>query len=307
MELNLNRVGLISLMLMAVLFGYVTIMSGYRPVTGRNIILANQDKTNLAVLAGGYAGLGEGWGRQVLRLGLELYTTSGVYALELPELSAASAEQPVNTSPAAVSPAAVKGDILIYCTHSTESYTPDGGEERTQGRPGLIMEVARRLGSDLEKQGFSVTVSEELHDWPDFTNSYSYSRRTVENYLKLHPDTRAVIDVHRDAFPKGGATVNQVDKEEVAPVLLVVGTDQRKPHPNWKENMALADKVNEIAQKRCPGLVRGVRPKAGVYNQDLSTRALLIEFGTDGNTLKQATNSASYMAAVLGEVLGSDQ
>ncbi|MGE5381565.1 MAG: stage II sporulation protein P [Methylocystaceae bacterium] len=306
MEANLRHSWLISMLAAMSLLVYMTLAPGSKTVHEFQTEQPALTQLNNGVLAAGYAGLGEGWGLQVLRTLTRIYAVSGVCALELPSLlgsnpvSAAESQEPDQSSAAAGKP------ILIYCTHSTESYVPDDGVERTEGRPGLIMEVARTLGDELEKLGFDVTISEELHDWPDFTNSYGHSRVTVQDYLALHPDAAAIIDVHRDAFPDGSAVTTKVNGTEAAPVLLILGTDQRKPHPNWRENLEFATRLNETAKKDYPGLVRGIRTKAGVYNQDLSVRSILIEFGTDGNKLSQAKTSALAIAQVIARTAGSD-
>lgn len=307
MELNLRyfpaMIMLLGLTIFAALVSSIAI-------SGAGFILeppSVQVHVSSAVMAAGYAGLGDGWGLQAVRKLIRFQDSSGIYALELPVManSPPSTIAPVKFPEA--SPTAANGKaVLIYCTHTTESYLPDDKVNRTEGRPGLILEVARTLGSELAAQGYAVTVSEELHDWPDFTASYSHSRRTVEDYLQLYPNTVAIIDVHRDAFPEGGAVKTKVNGAAAAPVLLIVGTDQRKPHPQWRENLQLANRVKEKARTTFPGLVKGVRSKAGVYNQDLSTRAMLVEFGTDGNSLKEAKESATALAKVLAQVIGSD-
>lgn len=308
MELNLSRLRFLGILIGLLIAGYITAIFtpasnignlNYQPVRG---------ELSIPVMAAGYAGLGEGWGLKLTRSLLESYSRTGWCAFELPVLWSSSAAKaaPIPT-PAAVSVNSGGRAVLIYCTHSTESYVPDGGVERTEGRPGLILEVAHTLGSELEQQGYAVTVSEELHDWPNFTSSYSHSRRTVEDFLQLHPDPAAIIDVHRDAFPDGGAITTKADGEEAAPVLLIVGTNKRQNHPHWQRNLDFANQIYATAQDAYPGLVRGVRPKAGVYNQDLSPRSILIEFGTDGNTLKQAQTSARSMGKTLGQIIGSDE
>jgi len=308
MELNPNRLAFLVLVTGLVLIVYIATISIRTPEQGYlNLRPASADLST-AVFAAAYAGLGEGWGLQGLKTLVQLYGASGVCAIELPALLGSVPVQAAVLPPPQSIPVVASGKpVLIYCTHSTESYIPDGGAERTEGRPGLILEVARTLGDELVAQGYAVTVSEELHDWPDFTASYNHSRRTVEDFLQLHPDAAAIIDVHRDAFPEGGAVTTKVNGATAAPVLLIVGTDQRKPHPHWQDNMVLAGKIQAVAEKDYPGLVRGVRAKAGVYNQDLSTRALLIEFGTDGNSLEQAQTSARSVAKVLAAVIGSDE
>lgn len=55
-----------------------------------------------------------------------------------------------------------------------------------------------------------------------------------------------------------------------------------------------------------PGLIKGVRTKAGTYNQEFHPRALLLEFGSDYNTLEEASYAARLFNQVLIEVLKED-
>lgn len=196
------------------------------------------------------------------------------------------------------------GKILLYCTHSAESYIPDEGKARVDGKRGLINQVAKHLSTEINKKGLDSEFINTIHDWPDYLISYSNSRDTIKSYLARNKSVAAVFDIHRDSIP--GATTGEtvmINGKRCAPILIIVGTSERKPHPNWKENLAFAQAIYEAGEARYPGLIKGVRTKAGTYNQEFHKNALLLEIGYDHNTLAEAKYAATLFAEVLAEVM----
>lgn len=259
-----------------------------------------------SILASSYAGLGSGWGSRLAKAWHDYDRSRIVVALTLPAFRHYEFEMPAGSLATFSSGSGKKGDIFIYCTHTTESYLPEEGVSRTEGRPGLILEVAEAMGKELQREGYRVTVCETMHDWPDFTVSYSRSRSSVASFLSSHERVRAVIDVHRDALPEGKISAVEINGEKAAPLLLIVGSDQRQPHPLWHENLAFAERIYEQSKSDYPALIRGVRVKAGVYNQDLCTHGILVEVGTDHSSFSEARWSARLFARVLGRVLDGE-
>lgn len=195
------------------------------------------------------------------------------------------------------------GKIMLYCTHSAESYIPDEGKARVDGKRGLINQVAQHLNSQMRGDGLDGEFINTIHD-TDYLISYSNSRNTIKNYLAKNKSVEAVFDIHRDSIP--GATVGEtvlINGRKCAPILIVVGTSERKPHPHWKENLAFAQTLQQAADAKYPGLIKGVRTKAGTYNQEFHPHALLLEFGYDRNTLAEAQYAATLFSDVLAEVL----
>ena len=74
-------------------------------------------------------------------------------------------------------------------------------------------------------------------------------------------------------------------------------------HPNWKQNLQFAMKVQQIADKMYPGLFRPIILRDARYNQHLTTATSIIEVGATGNTLDQCLNSMKYLAKVLNEAM----
>ncbi len=208
-------------------------------------------------------------------------------------------------SPEAVDAEMFKGQaIYLYCTHSAESYVPDSGQARLDGKRGLINTVAASMGQELQKQGLQAHFINVIHDYPDYNTSYTRSRVTVKKIIQSNDDILALFDVHRDSIPntKQAPTI-EIQGKKSAQILIVVGTNERKPHPNWKKNYDFAQRLYAQSEKTYPGLIKGVRTKAGTYNQEFHPHALLLEFGSDYNTLEEATYAAHLFTNVLIQVL----
>lgn len=204
-----------------------------------------------------------------------------------------------------INPSVFKGhSIFLYCTHSAETYIPDSGKARLDGQRGLVNQVARQLEKDFNALGVDAQFIDTIHDYPEYNKSYTKSRETVKTIVENNEKLAAILDIHRDSIPgKEKAETVTIKGKTCAPILIIVGTDERKPHPNWKENYSLARSIYNEAEKSYPGLVKGVRTKAGTYNQEYDPHALLLEFGSDNNRLQDALNSCEYMAEVLLTVL----
>ncbi|SHG85202.1 stage II sporulation protein P [Thermosyntropha lipolytica DSM 11003] len=193
---------------------------------------------------------------------------------------------------------------VLYCTHTSESYVLSSGKTKHEGERGLIDEVARSLAGEIRKRGLRAEYIDTIHDYPDYSQSYVKSRETVKKILQTEDKIVALFDIHRDSLPgvMKGETV-EINGKKSARILIIVGTDERKPHPNWKKNLEFAKKIYSKGEEMYPGLIKGVRTKAGTYNQEFHEKALLLEFGSEYNTLEEVLYAASLFADVLITVL----
>ncbi len=221
--------------------------------------------------------------------------------IQLPAIRLESEEQ---ASPALIQSAS-NSRITFYCTHSAESYIPDSGKAKLDGKRGLVNTVAAHMADILFTKGLTADYINTIHDWPDYNESYAKSRETVKQIVDSgESKTLALFDVHRDSIPgsKEAATIS-VDGKKSAVILIVVGTDERKEHPHWKDNLSFAQKLYQEGQRMYPGLIKGVRTKAGTYNQEYHNHALLLEMGTDYNSLEEAQYAGELFINVLIQVL----
>ena len=82
-------------------------------------------------------------------------------------------------------------------------------------------------------------------------------------------------------------------------VRIVIG----RRNQNRKANEELAYKIKAIADKAYPGLIKDIYIGRGEYNQELSPRSLLFEFGTHEISKEAAQKSARYMADVVNKAI----
>ena len=205
-----------------------------------------------------------------------------------------------------------KKNVIIYHTHTCESYTPTKENPytatanfRTTDLNCTVVKVGRELKSNLEKYGFNVVQSEEKHDYPAYTGSYSRSLVTVEKLLEQNKGTDIVFDIHRDAEGSSStyAPTVEINGEKVAQLMFVIGTnDGGGKHPNWQNNLKFAVKVQEKANEMYPGLFRPIIIRNSRYNQHVAKGACIIEVGATGNTLDQCILSMQCLANILEEV-----
>jgi stage II sporulation protein P len=197
--------------------------------------------------------------------------------------------------------------LLIYHTHTTESYIRDNSStSRTTNPEENVVRVGEELARYLEKDGIDVVHNGTINDY-DYNSSYSKSLQTASVALKGYPSIKVAFDVHRDALDdsKKLKTATKIKGQSVAKVMFVVGTNQRGlDHPNWKENLKLAIKLQSKLNKLYPGLAKPIILSKNRYNQHLTLGSLIIEIGGDGDKLDEAVRSARYVAEAVNEVLG---
>jgi stage II sporulation protein P len=193
--------------------------------------------------------------------------------------------------------------VLIYHTHTSESYIPESGRDHLLNQRGDIVKVGARLQKILEETYHIKTLHcQTIHDMPPFKDSYDRSQITVKQYLQNNPSLKVLLDLHRDATP-GLNAVCTIKGEKTATILAVVGTDKMLPHPNWKQNQVFAAQVMDRINLYYPGLSNGIITSKGRYNQHLHPRALIIEVGDQYSTLTEAYHAVDDFAAVLALTL----
>ena len=202
-------------------------------------------------------------------------------------------------------------NILIYHTHTCESYTPTkentykaSGNFRTKD---LNYSVAR-VGTELEKYmkhyGYNVIHDTTIYD-SSYSESYDRSLKGVAKLLEKNKDTDILFDIHRDAIGDSSyAPTVKIGDEEAAQMMFVIGSNGGgSEHDNWNDNLKLAIKIQEKANELYPGLFKPIILRDSRYNQQLAKGASIIEVGATGNTLEQCLVSMKYLSKVLSECL----
>ena len=203
--------------------------------------------------------------------------------------------------------------ILIIHTHGTEAYLPAAGEEYTPSDPyrttdpeRSVIRVGDVLCSVLEEYGLRVLHDRTLYDYPSYTGSYERAAASIEAYLAEYPDIALVLDVHRDAIGDESTVYKTCAAGSgMAQVMLVCGTDEYLEHPLWRENLKLALAMQAAAVSADGALMRPIHLAPERYNQQYTTGSLIIEVGTNGNTLSEAIAAAELFGRAAGEMLAS--
>ena len=205
--------------------------------------------------------------------------------------------------------------VLIVHTHASESYMPTkqnyyipSDPSRTEDINFNVVRVGDEIAKSLTDNGVNVLHDKTIHDYPSYNGSYANCRKTVESYLKQYPSIKIVLDVHRDAIEKEDGTkvklISDIDGEQCAQVMLVVGTDAYgRSHPNWRENLKFAMKLQRRVDLYYPGLMRPIDLREERFNQDTTTASVILEMGTNGNTLEEALSSAKHIGFALSDMM----
>ncbi len=201
--------------------------------------------------------------------------------------------------------------VLIIHTHASESYTKSPGQDYTQtseyrtlNTDFNMVALGNKLALLLEQAGIGVLHDRQIHDYPSYNDSYSNARRSVQDYLKQYPSIQVVLDLHRDAMLNSDgsqfAPTVTAEGKSIAKLMLVVGTDASgMHHPQWRENLAAAVKLQVLLENQAPGITRPILLRAQRFNHDLSQGAMIVEIGAAGNSLQEAMNAVPYLAQAL--------
>jgi len=216
-----------------------------------------------------------------------------------PELKTQSDQEAVLPSPSLTE----ESLVAIYNTHTGETYALTDGMERLTAKRGGVVQVAKALEDELEKKyGVLVARSDTIND-ANYNDSYTKSQETLQKLLEDNPAVQVVLDIHRDAGKSREDSLVTVDGQQVAPVLIIVGSDARSPFPTWRQNYSFAQELAAEINKQYPGLCLGVRIKEGRYNQFLHPRAVLLEIGSVSNSTDEAVCTACMLAGPVAEMV----
>jgi len=222
--------------------------------------------------------------------------------------------------------------LLIYHTHTMEAYAATEknkyiatyGYDRTDDLNYTVAKVGDYLAEYFKKEGISVLHDKTIHDY-NYDKSYVNSFATVSKILKEYPSIKAAIDLHRDGYgavmKPGVETIpvlsnlpNQdfrkryvmdINGEKVAKVSFIIGS-RRTPEmkEDWRKNYEFAKKISDKLNELYPGLSLGVQVKPySEYNQHLLEKSILIELGSNYNTLEEAIATTKYLAKAISEVI----
>ena len=196
--------------------------------------------------------------------------------------------------------------VIIYHTHSTESYMPySESNYHREAEEGTVRDVGTVLEEELEKRGIKVIHDKTVHDRPSYNESYGRSLNTIQSLMKKYPTADYVIDLHRDAAASSAQEGKyiKIDGKRVAKFSLVVG----RGNENYVELYAFAKKVSQASESVHDGFGGAIIEKEYRYNGFVSNKAILLEVGNNKNTIEEARAPASYFAEAMANVIKGEK
>lgn len=122
--------------------------------------------------------------------------------------------------------------------------------------------------------------------------------------MEEYPSIVCVIDLHRDAIAAetAAATVS-VNGKTCAKYSYVVGNLAS----TYKDNLAFINNLNKTASESYNGYTGKVLERGYRYNQDFTSKSLLLEIGYNRNQIEEARNSAEIFGKILADTLKKGQ
>lgn len=214
----------------------------------------------------------------------------------------------------------IKGDgsaeVLIYHTHTSEAYSKDAPgfyytdmETRTQNQDMSVVAAGEEMARALEARGIGVVHDKTVNDLA-YNGSYSRSWEVIQKNLEEYPDIQVTIDLHRDSMTTEAGVkykpTAQIGGRNAAQAMLLAGCDasgEWGDFPDWEWNLRLILRVQQKAQELYPGLMRPLNFSDSKYNMNATRGSMLIEVGTEVNTVAEAKYTGQLLGEALAETL----
>ena len=218
--------------------------------------------------------------------------------------------------PFTVQPNAKTPQVLIYHTHTGEAYMDEDADHfyesfysRTNNNDFNVVAVGNVLTEALEQRGVSVLHDTTVHD-STYNGSYDRSADTVQNDMENNPSIQVVLDLHRDALGTDDCKVKTVfehNGKKGAQMMILAGCDpdNERGFDNWEQNLSFALKLQSTAESLYPGMTRPLNFGCFAYNEYICSGSLLIEIGTDANSIDEAEYTANLLAEVISRVVAA--
>lgn len=203
--------------------------------------------------------------------------------------------------------------ILIYHTHSQEAFADsrEGVVEDT------IVGMGEVLAEHLRAYGYQVIHDTGVYDLVDGvldrSVAYDYARASIQQILEENPTIEVIVDLHRDGV-EGQKFVTEIGGKPCSMIMFFNGisrNNQDEPlywleNPYIQENLAFSLQLQVKAREQYPGFTRNIYLKAERFNLHLRPRSLLIEAGTQLNTVEEERNAMKPLAELVRQVLAGE-
>lgn len=202
--------------------------------------------------------------------------------------------------------------ILIYHTHSQESYKDSASGDETTSVVGVGEYLAKLLS---EQYGIEVLHHKGEYDVADHTKAYSNARPAIEKILAEYPTIEVVIDLHRDGVAANTHLVTELNGKPTAQIMFFNGLSRTTAkgeltyleNPYLEDNLAFSFQMQLAAEEYFPDFARKIYLKGYRYNMHLCPKSLLVEVGAQTNSFQEAKNAMEPLAILLAKVLKTDK
>lgn len=208
-----------------------------------------------------------------------------------------------------------KPAVLIFHSHTSEGYEmierswyAEGYTARSNDENLNVVRVGTEIANYLESLGYTVIHDKTIHD-DNYSDSYPNSRKTVAKHLEEHPEIQIVLDIHRDSIALNDGTkikpLNTINGKKAAQLMIITGAEEGdvENFPDWEHNLRFALHLQKECETLFEGLMRPVLFSQRKYNMDMTRFSLLIEMGSEANTLEEACYSGRMLAAALASLM----
>lgn len=201
-----------------------------------------------------------------------------------------------------------KPQILLYHTHSQEAYIDSAPNDESAS----IMGVGEYLCDILRtKYGYNVIHHMGKYDVEGRDYAYANAVADIESILAKNPSIEVIIDLHRDQTSADTRLVTNIQGMDMAKFMFFNGLSYtrelgeltRLPNPYVQDNLSFAFQMQLFAEEHYPGITRRTYLRGYRYNMHYRAKSLLIELGSQTNTVEEALNSCEPLAHVISEVL----
>ena len=205
--------------------------------------------------------------------------------------------------------------VLIYHTHTTESYEPTETNTYDRQRPTRskdskinVVGVGDEITKQLKARGIGVIHDTKIYDDPAYSGAYDRTNIMIKNTMKKHPKIKVLLDIHRDSITteqkKRIAPVTVINNQKVAQVMIISGCDNGANHfKTYEKNLSFACFLQKQIESDFKHLTRPTSFKYKNYNQSLSEGALLVEVGSQANSAQEAQLAGRYFGTSLANAL----
>lgn len=206
--------------------------------------------------------------------------------------------------------------VLIMHTHTCEAYIdkdqgfyPESFYPRSTDFNSSVVRVGEAIASELNRVGINTIHDTTMHDNPSYNGSYYRSEDTVKNYLAKYPEIQVVLDIHRDAIGNNESgkikPTFSYNGKKGAQIMIIAGCDDDGTwdFPDWEYNLRFALRLQQTVESMYPGITRPLKFCPSQYNMHLTHGSLLVEVGTDVNTIDEASYSGTLLGTALADVI----